>query len=457
MTMIDLMTASRLDLGFKLAQLSALEESGSKLASDAYHQHLKVMTNGTFTEFDDASKDSFEKYVTTLRKLSGLVKRETFAGFDNKITVSDGVITNGAHRLASLIFHEKEDTVCHVKTQSPLKYDYRYFRERGMSQNLLRFGVLKFIEYNKSCRLIIAWGGASPKFQSEIENICSSRHLVYHENILLSSRGTLNLISEVYSGEPWVNYDALDYRDVASKTHLCFSPGNVLDVYVVCGIDDSEIIQFKSSMRESEQRGKHSIHTTDTHQETKRLVLCLLNESWVHFTNFASPRNNYIRNDFFQSNNDGHENESIIYTGSIVLSVYGLKAHNDIDFLSFSHSTKGFSGNHLTQSKYYSDSFNDIFDNPFNSFIYRRKRFIALSVLCSMKINRNEKKDQIDVQIIKKSLHLNRPSQTRKIAQVAKFRFYVCKDHIYQKIHSNRLGFIILKYYSAFKAKILRK
>jgi hypothetical protein len=151
------------------------------------------------------------------------------------------------------------------------------------------------------------------------------------------------------------------------------------------------------------------VHINDTHEETLRLSRCLLNKNSIHFLNFSEVKPyqkflhqlNYYEN-FIISNNLNFEDYCI--SASSVLSLYGLREGNDLDYL---HSNlvqiEGHSDihshNEYGQNRYLQE-IKDIIFNPNNHFYYGNLKVASLNVIKLLKEKRGEEKDKIDVELI---------------------------------------------------------
>ena len=78
------------------------------LADQVYDKHIEIITNGIFAE-PNSSKKTLADYREAFSETFNSLESEGFNQHKSFIPVSnDGSITNGAHRLASSIFLNKE-------------------------------------------------------------------------------------------------------------------------------------------------------------------------------------------------------------------------------------------------------------------------------------------------------------------------------------------------------------
>ena len=158
----ELLTSNRLDVVFKILYLKFKQLNLNDLADQIYNKHIEIMTNGIFTE-PNSQKKTLIDYREIFKKTFTSIKKEGFNKHISQIPISnDGSITNGSHRLASSIFLNKK--VYATENFEPShNYDYKFFKERGMSINLIELAVLNYIQLSKNNYMAIIWPSADKK------------------------------------------------------------------------------------------------------------------------------------------------------------------------------------------------------------------------------------------------------------------------------------------------------
>ena len=169
----------------------------------------------------------------------------------------------------------------------------------------------------------------------------------------------------------------------------------------------------KEEIRNLFDLGNHSVHINDTHEETVRVANIAFNDNSIHFLNNSQIKN-YSR--FFRLLDqykkwlaeNALDQECFCIDASAVMAVYGIREARDVDFL---HS--GYDGittdiekvgSHNDWSEHYPTSIDNLVFNPENYFYHQNLKFTTLDILSQMKENRNEKKDRVDVKLIRKLL-----------------------------------------------------
>ena len=155
---------------------------------------------------------------------------------------------------------------------------------------------------------------------------------------------------------------------------------------------------------------KHdSVHINDTHQQGLTLARALFNDNSIHFMNNSRKTHypNFIeQKNYFKDwiSKKRLDIEDYCVSSSSVLSAYGLRQGNDLDYL---HNSKEITGHKMVQShNYYKELYqthiHDIIYNPQNHFYFNDIKFASLDVVKKLKQKRMEKKDVKDVQLIDK-------------------------------------------------------
>jgi hypothetical protein len=172
-------------------------------------------------------------------------------------------------------------------------------------------------------------------------------------------------------------------------------------------------VRAKAAIRALFDIGNHSVHITDTHHETLRVAEALLNANSVHFVEHARPGAPVRLLGHMARLRDwlreaGLSPEDLCIGGSAVLAAYGLREGKDLDFLHhFALPERGLPedlGSHNEYAGLYGLSADDLIYDPSNHFNYFGLKFASLPVIARMKKTRGEKKDAVDLSLIRKVL-----------------------------------------------------
>ena len=103
----DLLVHTRFDLAFKILYLENINKK-VKFAHRFYKEHIRAFSLGNFKELGNKEKNNIAKYIKNFHEIYKDIKLN---GFDSSKTLiplsSKGYIANGAHRVASAIYTNK--------------------------------------------------------------------------------------------------------------------------------------------------------------------------------------------------------------------------------------------------------------------------------------------------------------------------------------------------------------
>ncbi len=423
---IELLTYNRLDLAFKLVYLNMRNHHAS-YAEELYKDHIRAFTLGTFQEYGNEEKSSFEHYLLDFKDISKNIENHGFDSTQTIIPVSrDGSILNGAHRLACAIFHNKRVRCIELETPSP-QYNYECFYKRGISNTNLEVAVNQFIQTASNVYLAFIWPIATGK-DKEIESIFNK--IIYKKEVLLNLDGAHNLLSQIYAGEEWLGSIENNFRGVDVKRNKCFTNSKHLRVIAFQSDSLLDTLQMKEQIRALFNIGKHSIHITDTKEEALKMSQIIFNENSIHFLNFAKPykfpsahKQIHVYKEFLIQN-------SIcpvlcLVDSSLVLALYGIRKANDIDYLTLDYKkpTKlvGTAEPHDSELKYHKKTKEDLILDSKHYFYFEGIKFVSFKTLYKMKKSRAGKKDKNDCSIMEALIEKNR---VKEIINKLKQRLY---------------------------------
>lgn len=423
----ELLTWNRLDLAFKLFYLDN-KNILNDLAKKVYYQDIKAQTLGSFEEFGNDEKSSFEKYIKDFEIIYEDIKNNGFDENKTLIPLSEaGTIINGAHRVASAIQLNRQVTCIDTKLPS-MTCDYKYFYERNVSEDVLDIVTQKFIEYAKNTYIAFLWPsgkGSKDEAEDKFSNI------VYKKKISLTPNGAFNLLYELYKHMDWVGDKSNGYKGIQQKLIECFPFFEPFTVIFFQSENLEKVREIKEEVRKICNIGFSSIHITDTKEEAIRISRLILNENGLHFLNYANP--NKIQSvkeklldfkKFIQNNNVNPED--ILIDGGFILSLYGLREAKDIDYLIDDNDKIKIPQNdyeeHDSELKNHGVDKLNLLYNPSFYFWFDGLKFISFNQLYKMKINRGEEKDSNDCKMMESLIENN--TLKKMIGQIKQSFFY---------------------------------
>ena len=267
----SLLNVYRFDLFAKL--FYARKRSENKfLALEVYIKHIKVFNpDGREPGRDD--KTSFDDFVATYDKLLDYFENNEFDSAQSIIPVtSDGVILDGAHRVAALAYYDKEVTIAVFEGVTPKgRFDYSYFKTRGLPQKISDIIAKEILYWTPNCLVACMWPRMGDDNQKETAKTILETYSIpfYHKSFDISLIELSKFIAKVYRKQRWVGTVADDFAGAKDKAFNCYAKGNTLDLFFFTTTKSlKETLSLKESIRAQYPFDKHSIHITDNNEET---------------------------------------------------------------------------------------------------------------------------------------------------------------------------------------------
>jgi len=409
----ELLTHTRFDIAFKLLYLE-MKDRGALFAKEFYKEHIRAFSLGKFTEPGNEKKNSIEQFFGEFNETFEDIKAN---GFDSSKTLvplsKNSSIANGAHRVASAIFLDKDVKSVKIDTDNHI-YDYRFFQERGVSSNVLDIVATRFISYSTNTHIAFIWPSAVGH-DKDVESLIPN--IVYRKSIQLSKNGAHNLLSQIYFGEEWLGSVEDNFKGAEGKLVECFKNDKPVRVIAFHADSLNDVAKIKDEIRAIFNIDKHSIHITDTKDEADRVARTVFNDNSVHFLNHAKP-NKYASTHkkvasfkAFISNSDACHDD-VLLDGSMVLSAYGVREANDIDYFTNDNNKVDIQNDafecHDSELKYHDIEKLSLIYNPQYYFYFNDVKFVSFKQVYKMKKNRNEVKDIADCKMMEALLENNK-------------------------------------------------
>ena len=290
----DLLSPARFDLFAKLYYLSN-RENQPDLARKVYLEHIRCFNpEGKEPGRDD--KAGFDCFLDSFILLFDEIREH---GFNPKISLipvgSNGVILDGAHRVAILAFLDLPVTICRfdgVISKGP--FDYQYFIRRGLSQELADQIAFEAAHWLRNLRVACLWprmGNAQMK--DSAERILDEQFpVLYTRNVLISRQTLHRLMVNVYQSQKWIGTKGNDFLGAKDKAARCFDINRQVRFVFFIGSNPEAVMTIKDRIRKIQSFGKHTLHITDTEDEATKLALLVLTEEgkkeWLYINQFQS-------------------------------------------------------------------------------------------------------------------------------------------------------------------------
>lgn len=405
----QLLHNKRFDLLAKYAYAKARHEGRkSGFHHDVYYEHLKVWSKGEFKEGDYSGKAGFNDYRKSFDDLIDDLAKNGFSYSKSIVPVDrEGAIIDGSHRVGAAAALDLKVHVI-VLNISGRHYDYEFFKNSLLDEKCLDYMALQAAYVKNNIYLACVFPSAFNGLDKIKSIISADSGVFYSKKISFSKNGLKNLFIQLYRNEPWIGDKSDGFRGAEYHIVSKMKQGNDVEFIWFEGSSLDEVLSLKEKVRGLFDVGNDSIHITDTKEEVVRLSRALLNQNGVHFINYsrAYQYDRFMRlfSEFKKSleANPGSEEDYVVDT-SAVLSAYGLRECNDLDYL---YGVKALDVNnkyispHNEELKYHHFTADELVYDPENYFWYENAKFLSLGCIRRMKSNRNEAKDKYDISLI---------------------------------------------------------
>ena len=409
----DFLSYNRLDIGFKLLYLN-LRLKNNKLAESIYTSHIDAFTFGRFNEKGNLNKKTINDFLFYFEETYKSIKKEGFNDLKSLVPINkEKFFINGSHRIAILIYLNKKVKVIELEFHKQL-YDYNFFKKRNVNSNYIEKAVKIFTKYHQNSYLAILWPSSSI-FHKKIE-VCFDK-IVYKKEITLSDIGRHNFVIELYKSENWLGSFKNDFQGAKNKMYECFKNKRPLKIIIFQSENKTYVEKLKNKIRNISKLGKHSVHISDDNNYQNILDI-IFNQNSLAFIN--TIKFSYLKKEFDFTNylkkfliSKNIKINDFIITGSFPMSLYQIRSNNDVDYISYNliilddtYILEKKISSHNNQINYYKTTKENLLYDNSNFFYFNDFKILTLDNLKILKQNRFDKKDQIDLYLIKKSIYI---------------------------------------------------
>jgi hypothetical protein len=412
-TPTELLTPYRFDLIIKyLYANSIIKDYKTDYFKNLYKEHLRIW-NG-FKEYDNPNKNTFESFDNIFKSIINSLKT---SGFDPNVSLvpilDNKYIVNGSHRVGASLALGK-NVICRPSTNiTDGQKDCSWlncFKPMGLSEEISDLVSIEYAKLKPNTYVITLFPSTKNNFQTPLKILNKHGKVVYFKSIQLKKNGPLNLMRELYDGESWAGDHKTNYAGFRHKESLCFTSENPTYVFLVEFDNYEDSVNAKKEIRDVFNIGNHSIHINDTHDQTVRLCKIVFNNNSINHLNNSKveyyPKFERLLDKFkklVEKNNLDLDDYCI--TASSVLSAYGLREGDDLDYIHLDNIILNDDENLIhSHNQYginlYEPNYEEIILNPNYHFFYKGVKFVSPEIIKNIKIKRNEPKDIVDVGLI---------------------------------------------------------
>jgi FkbM family methyltransferase len=399
---------NRFDLISKYIFVDYYLNKKSSWGEKVYKEFIRIFTNGTFKE-GDGLKNNYDDYKSMFINIiqnyhsHQIHQKLIFLPVDfNSYTIIDG-----AHRLATAFFfnHYLIEAVNLPRTSV---YDYKYFINRNINEEIADFTVFQYSKLNKKVRIVNLFPIARGRDNKVEELLVQYGKIYYVKKLKLSVKNAFYLTQIMYKGESWIGNAENNYKGALTRAKRCFSPNELLRVFVFIPNSDEQLRELKEKIRKIYNIGNEAVHINDTFDETLDLIEFYFNPNTLKFydkrinVNFENLDQQLFSLAQYIDKNDLDKERFCIDAGA-VLAAFGLRENNDLDFFTDYKKLKNLPDSlsiHNDYLKYIGIPLEEILYNPENYFYYKGHKFLKIELVKKLKRNRGEQKDKNDINLI---------------------------------------------------------
>ena len=401
----ELLSAARLDVMAKFIYAQQrVTGSRSEWGTHVYREHLRIWNE--FREGDDSGKRSFEDYRNSFDQL---LDNFGDVGFDENCGLlpvdSSGIIIDGSHRLAAALTFDCPVKVVRFGIRAS-RYDYRYFRGRGLGDDVLDDMFLQYCRFDQRLRVAVLFPVAKGRDDEILSILHDAGPVAYRKAVTLTYAGRANLVRLLYRNEPWLGAGRKPTPGLTAHVSNRFVGYEPVKFIFFVSEDDGTSRELKNRLRALFDLGNDSVHINDRYDQTISIAESILNTNSIHFMNYARPAAvmnfaTLLRRMKEWIADKNLDPLSFCIDGSAVLAAYGLRDARDLDYLHSGDPPPAAPGEliacHNEEAPHYGVPLNDLVLDPRNYFYSDGMKFLALGLIRTLKLRRSEAKDLGDV------------------------------------------------------------
>lgn len=273
-----LLKPQRFDLFAKLFYIRNVSRN-ENLAMRVYSEHISAFNpNGREPGRDD--KNCIQDFISVFNRLIDHFKDNDF---DESVSVvpvdKNGVILDGAHRIAALAYYGKNVTIAQFEdVESICIFDYSYFKNRGLPWEFADIIALEMVKWVDQLLVACLWPLTNAKQKSQALKCLGQNHVIaYRKDIRCDLRSLSAFVRYIYREQEWT----LDSESVIDKASRVYGKSSLSIVMFEADTSLDAILTEKDEIRKLLGKGKDSLHISDNHQETLDIAVITLDKRAV--------------------------------------------------------------------------------------------------------------------------------------------------------------------------------
>lgn len=261
----SLLVVQRFDLFAKLFYIDNIKANPVE-ANRVYAEHIKAF-NPDGREPGRSDKNGVGDFISTFDEIIEHFKENDF---DERISVvpvdKNGVILDGAHRVAALAYYDREVTIAQFEdVEAVCTFDYSYFKNRGLAWSVCDTIALELVKWVDNVYAACIWPSNTQNCQQiAVSRLSQQYQIAYIKDIQCNLNSLSNFVGYIYRAQDWTR-NPLSVRDKASRV---YGKSGLKVAFFKAGSDLDAVLKEKEEIRQSLGKGKDSLHITDNGTET---------------------------------------------------------------------------------------------------------------------------------------------------------------------------------------------
>ena len=408
-----LLSANRFDIALKVhyGRLRSLG-MGKAWREKVYEEQALRITgpSNKIKEYDGSGKENLKDFLYAYHSLLDATDTNTLPAIPIS---SNWIPLDGAHRIATSILKEAPVKTVQFDNEFNIISNFAFYstHKNGhgpCSSDVLDEGLIEYCRVKRTAAiaLIFPCVGNAQQAIKKLEQIADIVHL---RKVFMSLEAGSVLLRQVYMGHEWTKWST-QQSGFNHKVKSCFPFSGKVRVVLLDNFAPEQLRDTKEKIRQLYDLGKHSIHITDSTQETLITAKALFNKNSVNL--LENSKSKYIESFHDQLSafrewltDAGLDSELVCIDSGSVLASFGLREIRDIDFLYHGDESTlppcptGIACHNETETLY-GKKVNEIVADPNNHYWYMGLKFCTPELVKSMKMSRGETKDKIDINLL---------------------------------------------------------
>ena len=391
-------------------------------------------------------KSGESDFISTFHNTIDSIRAHGFLSNSSQIPTDDnGIILNGAHRLAAAIILSKNATFQYLKISFKYNWNYLYFERKGLHRNISDLVMLEWMKIQLKLprvpnkvfilSLFSVSRNKDDSVRKVVSQICSKDNgILYEKRISVTKLGMSQLVRHMYGNQPWLPGKIQEMLTLFKRSEF-----TVLFMFFFGkSLDERKKCKYEVRKLYNHQRFKSSAHIPDSPEENFILAQMILNPNSVQFLNYGLNGLSCLGISTEAAKRSSLEpvptlpglyigREDLMIDSSSVMHLFNLRNRTDVDMLflydidkrvlgnknGFHIKAHAFKTNKIGQGRPWGDDhFSEIVKSKWDLFYDPRNfgfcfgiKFVSLNQLIKYKLKRNEpQKDEHDITLIKECL-----------------------------------------------------